>query len=372
MYNYAWVKDFTVAFLRALNKEVYPGKFSGVDFKYDSIVHYFSWRCNSHCITCNCWKTPEAAKDKEVWNAASLTKFYSTIKVEKVYITGGEPTVLPEFKEMVKAIHDASRAQMSFTVNALDAPKIEADLIWLKARRVPFTLSISCNGFEDVHDFSRGTPGNYQKINALTEFLKNERIPFYFLYAVFPFNLDKTEEFVRHCRSNKINVGISFARFDRRLMVNADMKENVFLSDAQVKKADEIILRLSQDYPEYLYAHKLLTGMIRHSPVMPCFGLYKRLVIDPYGGVFPCDGLPEEMNLGNLREAEFDFKKLLEVNRDKWERVFETIRDKRCQPCNYICDLSDALLKGLARRERLGIFMRLAGLKIKKIIRGVK
>lgn len=352
------VKKLNKAISKFIIKNNYPQKFSLNLFKkLDTVVHYLTWRCNSRCITCNCWQTPSGEKEKEVWTPKNIEKFYSSIKVDFVYLTGGEPTILPTFKEIVYSIFKTSKADISFNTNSLAIQKIKDDFLWLKNRNVPFSVSLSCNGFENVHDFSRGIKGNYQKVLELSDFLEKNKIKYGLLYTIFPFNIDETIEFVNFWRKKrKVWVGLMLGRSDERYKLEEDYKIKLNFSEEDYKKIEKILSILIKTYPDYLPIYYLVKGINENKKIFPCFGLVKRIEIDPYGNVYPCDGLLENLFLGNLMESDFDFDVFLGKNKNRIEKVFEIIKRKKCQPCPYVCDLVYGMELTLPKKDLAKIY----------------
>jgi len=352
------VKKINKTISKFFIKNTYPQKFNlNLLRKMDTVVHYLTWRCNSRCITCSCWQTSPEEKEKEVWTPENIKKFYSSIKVDFVYLTGGEPTVVPNFKEIVYLIYKTSKADISFNTNSLAIQKIKEDFLWLKSKEIPFSVSLSCNGFEKTHDFSRVIKGNYQKVLELINFLEENKIKYNLLYTIFPFNIDETSEFVDFWRRKKgVWVGLMLGRSDERYKLKEISKRNLNFSKEDYKKIEKILSSLIKTYPDYLPIYYLVKGINENKKTFPCFGLVKRIEIDPYGNVYPCDGLLENLFMGNLKESDFNFNVFLEKNKNRIEKVFEIIKEKKCQPCSYVCDLVYGIELSLPKKDLAKIY----------------
>ena len=66
--------------------------------------------------------------------------------------------------------------------------------------------------------------------------------------------------------------------------------------------------------------------------VLPCVAGDKLIVINEIGDVYPCEILP--MKMGNLREAEYDIKRILSSKKAK--KIKNFIKDTRCR-CTFEC-----------------------------------
>lgn len=172
-----------------------------MSLQFDTIIQYLTWRCNSKCITCSIWRGEIKKSNDEILKIESLKKIYSNVKAKIVYLTGGEVSLKENFVEIAEIIHRTSGARISFATNGILIDKIKRDVLLLKKKKIPFDISLSCNGFQQIHDFSRNIVGNYQKIENLIYFLKKNNITFSLSYTAFPFNIQETIPFFHYWRS---------------------------------------------------------------------------------------------------------------------------------------------------------------------------
>jgi len=358
-----------IKFYHFLSKNNYPNSLKLEGLKFDIIIHYLTWRCNSRCITCNCWQTSPTEQKKEVWNLDNIRKFYSTVKANYVYLTGGEPSIIPNFREIVEIIYKTSGASVSFTTNGLATKKIEEDLLWLKKRGIIFSLDLSCNGFEQKHDFSRGIIGNYQKILELINFCQSHKIYFTLSFTAFSFNLDEAIPFIDYWNKKGVEVTLGIARFDQRYKINENFKKDIIDDRDYPRILEKILKELCEKYPQYLPQYQLIKKINNNEKNFPCFGLVKRLVVGPYGEVFPCDGLVDKLYLGNLKESDFDFRKFIQSKEDRFKEVFNIIKEKRCQPCFYITDLLYGINLTLPKKDIIRILKKRFLVRIKKLFK---
>lgn len=62
--------------------------------------------------------------------------------------------------------------------------------------------------------------------------------------------------------------------------------------------------------------------------VIPCYAGYASCQITPLGDVWPCCIRGYDANMGNLRDVEYDFKKIW--HSQKAQEIRKTIKDKEC------------------------------------------
>ena len=94
-----------------------------------------------------------------------------------VAITGGEPFVRNDLTGIIRAFHENCKNLyvLSLSTNSLCAvdsvEKAVSEILELKIPR--FTLALSLDGYEEVHDKVRGVPGNYRKVLSLYSRLRS-------------------------------------------------------------------------------------------------------------------------------------------------------------------------------------------------------
>ncbi len=125
--------------------------------------------CNSKCVTCFYWDHLNVNRHLEMKleeydrALADLGALYSVV------LTGGEPTLnrdLPEITKLLYRRHDASNVTMP--TNSIIPEQVEAIVARVlesrKDERQTFTVGLSLDHLGERHDFIRGAPGNFVKL----------------------------------------------------------------------------------------------------------------------------------------------------------------------------------------------------------------
>ena len=125
--------------------------------------------CNSKCVTCFYWDHLNVNRHLEMKleeydrALADLGSLYSVV------LTGGEPTLnreLPEITKLLYRRHDASNVTMP--TNSIIPEQVEAIVARVlesrKDERQTFTVGLSLDHLGERHDFIRGAPGNFVKL----------------------------------------------------------------------------------------------------------------------------------------------------------------------------------------------------------------
>jgi MoaA/NifB/PqqE/SkfB family radical SAM enzyme len=114
------------------------------------------YRCNLRCLTCDL-----ADRGDERLSPATLRKLPSSLQY--VNVTGGEPLLLDDVVPCVRAVHDATGAQITISTNAT-LPERAAAVVRELAADVPdLRVAVSLDGLEAAHDRVRQAPGSFRK-----------------------------------------------------------------------------------------------------------------------------------------------------------------------------------------------------------------
>lgn len=138
--------------------------------KLDWLFFEITNACNLQCKHCASSCSPYNADYLSVENIervldSALKNFGPTFMV---VLTGGEPLLHPQFKEIVNSISDR-KLQWGITTNA---SLIDDSIIELFREAGLASISVSLDGLEETHDSFRNSRGNFNKTIAGLEKLK--------------------------------------------------------------------------------------------------------------------------------------------------------------------------------------------------------
>ena len=139
--------------------------------KYPKVIQLpITYRCNSKCVMCNIWQMDTS-------NEANIEEFTAFMKddifkeVEAVGINGGEPSLivnLPDFAEQIlklPKIKSLNIISHGFSTKLI-LKAVEKIYSLCKEANVTFHISISLDGYKDIHDEVRGRPKTFEKTMA--------------------------------------------------------------------------------------------------------------------------------------------------------------------------------------------------------------
>ncbi|MFT6396555.1 MAG: MoaA/NifB/PqqE/SkfB family radical SAM enzyme [Bradymonadia bacterium] len=297
--------------------------------------------CNSRCQSCDIWKIYPAEKEKlkDELNVDEINSIFR--KIGQVYffnISGGEPFLRKDILEIVKAgcIH-LKPTVVHIPTNALSpdriASKTEEILIGMRewAPGVKLTLKPSFDGVGEFHDWVRGIPGNYKKLEITLAKLAELRQKYdHFRVGIgtviSTMNMARLPEIIDQAARFHVDTYISEVAEEREEMRN--VATGITPTHEQYGEA---IARFRSDTFERLKEAgglELLTQGMRHQyyeitrrwirdrkQVVPCYAGISNAHISAYGDLWPCAILAGSKSLGNLKDVDYDFWKLWHSSR---------------------------------------------------------
>jgi MoaA/NifB/PqqE/SkfB family radical SAM enzyme len=309
-------------------------------------------QCNSKCKTCSIWKhysNREQIKATEF----TLDEFDRTFqnfgkKIFWATLSGGEPFMRRDIADVFHSLcQHCHPAVINIPSNGLLSSIIEANVKKMLEKKFDtnLTINLSLDGVREKHDKIRGIPGNFERVldtyNRLSK-LRDEfpRLQIGIHTVISKFNI-----------SDAINV-YTFAKTlgaDSYITEVAERRTELFNLDDDItpdavsytKFANELSNNIRRDYLHSshkvskltqgfrLQYYQFATEVLRENrQVLPCYAGYASCQITPFGDVWPCCILGYDKIMGNLRENNYDFKKIWHSNNAKEIRKY--IRGKKC------------------------------------------
>lgn len=162
-------------------------------------------RCNFDCNMCYVHLKPEEIPavgrelSAEEWiRIACSLQQAGTLELT---ITGGEPFVRPDFREIYESVHDMGFLIQIFSNGSLIA---EENIRWLKARppqTMRFTLYGAC---DETYEKVCGIPHGFSRVKRSIAMLRQAGIPLYLVATVTRENQHELEEMYRFAAENNL------------------------------------------------------------------------------------------------------------------------------------------------------------------------
>ncbi len=312
-----------------------------------------TYLCNSRCTFCNIWKL----KPENELTLEEIEKFAKKIGfMNWVRLTGGEPTLRKDYVDIVRVFGRLPGLYVITTPTNSMMPdeiyeKVEQVLEFFRKK---FVITVSMDGTEEVHDRLRGVAGNWNRAVGLFQRLrelrkKHKNLEVFFGYTIYPENagifgkmFNDVQEIIPGITADDFHVNTY--QMSETYFHNAEKQAPSDFAEKAAKEIESILLlRKNRGVIGSVEKRYLLMalGYLRNGAApIPCNILNTSCFVDPSGNVFPCLIFNEK--LGNLREADYDLKKIL--NSEQAKAAKEKTEKLRCPNCWTPCEAHQLIL----------------------------
>ena len=292
-----------------------------------------TYRCNARCNMCNRYKKPSKPEEEiSIETIKKLPPMYFT------NITGGEPFIREDLKEIVRELYKKSD-RIVISTNGFFTDRI-IDL----CKEFPnIGIRISIEGLEETNNKIRGLDDGFNRgYTTLKKLVEMGMKDVGFGMTVQDENAKDLVELYK--LSDKMNMEFATASLHNSFyFVEA---KNIIKNRLMVAKEFENLINelLKSKSPKKWFRayfnHGLINYIFGQKRLLPCDMAFDTFFIDPYGDVMPCNGTKDKEVMGNLNESSWD-----ELwNSQKAEKV--RLRVRKCdRDCWMIGSASPAMKK---------------------------
>jgi len=351
----------------------------------EQITFFATPKCNARCKHCFAWKSLDD-DSQEILSVQEIDKISRTIAhFTYLLIGGGEPFLRPDLGEIVNIFYKNNNVlNVSISTNgSLPQQTIRVVKEILKSFNNNLTVNVSFDEIGPRHDEIRQLPGIFKK--AAETYLrlkelksKHPNLNAGIIMTCSPYN-DKT--------LSKIYLWLKENLKPYSIVMNymrGDVKNKEDLPRVDLDAYEEVMGmiegdNLSQEIPGHsrfffsdfnlaskMLMRKVISDTIRDSSFqLPCFAGILNCVLWYNGDIYPCEML--DMKMGNLRENDYDFRKI-------WTsqgavRVRNFIKETKCF-CTEECNINMNILFNLYYLPKLlRNVMRIKGFRLIKKLR---
>lgn len=303
--------------------------------------------CLAQCKTCNIWR-----KKSNDLNISEWEKILKSIGKTPYWITisGGEPFLQNHLVDLVKLIYKYNKpAIINIPTNAILShiiPQKTEEMI-KSCPKTQFIVNISVDGVGEKHDIIRGVKGNFNKVIETFNLLKKLKENFnnlniglhtvisnynvYDLDELFDWALSQNpDQYIVEIAEERVELDTmgmditpSLEKFKKATdLLKEKIKSRKFKGVAKITEA------FRKEY--YKLVKKYLSD--KKQPI-PCYAGRASGQIYCDGTIWPCCVRAD--NLGNLRDYDYNFKKIWLAK--KSDEVKKSITNKECA-----CPLANA------------------------------
>lgn len=284
-----------------------------------------TYRCPMRCKMCNVWKYPTEEKDEITPKDLEVLPNLNFINV-----TGGEPFIREDLPEIIEVLYTKAPRIVISTSGWY------SDRVIKLAERFPnIGIRISIEGLSQCNDDLRGREGGFD--NGLRTLLELKRMGIKDIGFGQTISNNNSNDILPLYELSK-NLGMEFATaaFHNSYYFHKD--DNTITNKDEVEgNIKELVNRLLQEnHPKTWFRAFFNLGLINYieggKRMLPCEAGSLNFFIDPFGEVFPCNGLEEKFwkeSMGNIHAV----KSFDEIwTSDQAELVRAKVRDcpKNC------------------------------------------
>lgn len=253
------------------------------------------------CQMCNIWQNP-TDKAKEI-TAADLK---SLPQLKFINLTGGEPFIREDLEEIVEECYRHTKRIVISTSGWYE------DRVIALAKRFPqIGIRISIEGLSNKNDELRGREGGFDRGLRTLLTLKDMGLKD-IGFGCTVSNHNSADMLALYRLSRSLGMEFATAAFHNSYYFHKN--DNVITERAKVTSDFEQLIewQLKEKHPKSWFRAFFNMGLINYIEgnrrMLPCEAGTTNFFIDPYGEVYPCNGLEEKFwkdSMGNILQDDF-------------------------------------------------------------------
>ncbi len=258
-----------------------------------------TYRCNARCTMCNRYKAPSLPEEElSIETIKKLPPMYFT------NITGGEPFIRQDLKEIVRELYKKSD-RIVISTNGFFTDRI----IDLCNEFPNVGIRISIEGLEETNNSIRGLPDGFNRgYNTLKKLVEMKHPDVGFGMTVQDCNAKDLVALYK--KSEELNMEFATASLHNSFyFVEA---KNIIHDRMMVAQNFEDLINelLKSNSPKKWFRayfnHGLINYIFGQKRLLQCDMSFDTFFIDPYGDVMPCNGTKDKEVMGNLNNQTWD------------------------------------------------------------------
>jgi len=310
--------------------------------------------CQSRCKTCSIWKLyrDQPAKRHDELTLEEIEKIFRSMGHIYVFnVSGGEPFLRPDITEIIEAAcRYLTPGVVHIPTNAIAQTRVVQktreilEILRSHCSRTQLTIKPSLDHIESKHDEIRGVPGNFKKVLAVFDRLKEIQSDYPNFHVelgtvISRWNVDEVEGIAQYVT----NLGVDSYRNEiaeqRSEMFNT--RDDITPNPEQYEKAIDLFVQQIRENMGNRKLFQRITNAFRlvyyslairilkeNRQVIPCYAGISNVHMTPYGDIWACCTLGYDKPMGNLRDYDYNFQKLW--NSAEAKRVRTYIRAGHC------------------------------------------
>lgn len=301
---------------------------------------HITGRCNLNCK--HCYRTEgnvEPLSFNDIKNVIEqykvlLKKYNEFHKIKRkghINITGGEPFIRTDIKEILKYLGD-NHEFFSFGILSNGSFITDEIINILKNAHVSF-VQLSIDGDQKTHDFLR-TPGDYNRVFKVAKLLEKNKIKVFISFTATKENYKFIPKVANVCYKNKISKLWS----DRLVPIgNGKELENLEITKEYIedyikymKKARGSFIKRIIHPHTTISMNRALQFINSSGEIYSCSAGNSLITVDEFGNIMPCRRMP--ILCGNIFSSTLDE---IYYNNETFKELRMNYIPKECTGCKY-------------------------------------
>ena len=262
-----------------------------------------TYRCPMHCQMCNIWANPTRA-DEEL----RAEELECLPRLKFINITGGEPFVRDDLDDIVRVCYTRAPRIVISTSGWFEERVIDL------ARKFPdIGIRISIEGLSQKNDELRGRQGGFDR--GLRTLLTLREMGVKDIgFGCTVSNHNSTDMLALYQLARQLGLEFATAAFHNSFYFHKH--DNVITNRQQVVDDFNQLInwQLAEWHPKSWFRAYFNMGLVNYVQggrrLLPCEAGMMNFFVDPWGEVWPCNGLEEQcwqQSMGNIRQThDFD------------------------------------------------------------------
>lgn len=343
--------------MEVLRKFMEYGKIAGKLLSASKPLHltfFVTSKCNYQCKTCFNWRNLNSEK-KEL-SLKEINKVSESIgKLGWLLISGGEPFLRKDIDKIIKIFQDRCKPFVTTIVtNGFNKRIIKDKMMRILNNNSdsPINVIFSIDGFEKTHKKIRGknlkqTIDSYFKIKKLQEKYPLLSVGVATLYN--KHNQKEIDELYRYVKDelDPDNWCLTMIRGNPKDECLKDIDTEKYFDTLRISQKDQEEKQKYYKVPfknSFLKKEKIKNDIINKTLTrddfrFKCFAGGKSIVLREDGTVMPCEII--DNNLGNVRDFDYDLKKIIKSPESKNFR--DKVKKEKCS-CTHECNISTNIM----------------------------
>jgi MoaA/NifB/PqqE/SkfB family radical SAM enzyme len=336
--------------------------YRGKGFALNELIFAVTYKCNFRCRTCFYGRTmdKETSNDAHELSLDEIRQVSSSLgRFNNLLISGGEPFLREDLPEICEIFYRYNKiCHIHLPTNGFYTDKIvsRTSAVLQQCSRINLTIGLSLDGLRATHDAIKGIDGSFDRVidtaKGLAELKKQwHNLELYIITVVTKSNIDEVtalSEFVK----NSLPVDGHGPSPVRGIPYDAGVVPPSYKEWHDLAKT----LMIYHHYWNKKSSRRRLRSFLATNRTRYLYNVYTRVlqdrelpfrcqagngigVLEPNGDVRLCE-LTDV--IGNVRTANYDFKKILFSEKADSERE----KTKQCA-CTHACFLSPSITRSL-------------------------